>query len=84
MVENLVCSNTDSLAGEEKKVVVVSIVSIFDQSVIDPLLQYPRTEKMSKQALSQKDQRLDGLGSHEEHRMRHGWDNGRPVGKRLV
>lgn len=30
-------------AGEEKKVVVVSIVSIFDQSVIDPLLQYPRT-----------------------------------------
>lgn len=43
MVENLVWSNTDSLAGEEKKVVVVSIVSIFDQSVIDPLLQYPGT-----------------------------------------
>lgn len=38
MVENLVWSNTDSLAGEEKKVVVVSIVSIFDQSVYDPLL----------------------------------------------
>lgn len=39
MVENLVWSNTDSLAGEQKKVVVVvSIVSIFDQSVIDPLL----------------------------------------------
>lgn len=40
MVENLVWSNTDSLAGEEKKVVVVSIVSIFDQLTRC----YPRTE----------------------------------------